>query len=45
MSNKEIIEELNQIGFYIYSIKNNDPFLKVLETRVQSLIKKLKYEA
>ena len=46
MTNKEIIEELNQIGFYIYSIKNDkentDSFLKVLEIRVQSLVNKLK---
>jgi hypothetical protein len=49
MNRKEIIEELNQIGFYIYQIKNDkentDSFLTVLEIRVQSLLNKLNDEA
>jgi hypothetical protein len=49
MNRKEIIEELNQIGFYIYQIKNDkentDLFLPVLEIRVQSLLNKLNDEA
>jgi len=49
MTKKEIIEELNQIGFYIYQIKNDkentDSFLKVLEIRVQNLVNKLNDES
>jgi len=45
MTKKEIIEELNQIGVYIFLInndkENNSSFLKVLEIRVKNLINKL----